>query len=61
MIFSENRQPSRIKSGTSFFRIMIDWWRVIFSENRQPLFRIMLDWWNMIFSENRQPLFRIML
>jgi len=42
MTFSGNRQPSRIKSGTSFFRIMLVWWRVIFSENRQPLFRIML-------------------
>ncbi|MAU98705.1 MAG: hypothetical protein CMP81_22950 [Fulvimarina sp.] len=34
--------------------------RMIFSENRFPLFGIML-WCRMIFSENRSPLFGIML
>jgi hypothetical protein len=42
------------------FRTMLFVWRMIFSENRHPLFRIMLFWWRMIFSENRHPLFRIM-
>jgi len=35
-------------------------WRMIWSENRVPLFRIML-FLRMIWSENRFPLFRIML
>ena len=30
-------------------------WRMIFSENRYPLFGIMCYCWRMIFSENRYP------
>jgi len=41
MIFSENRVPPRIKSGAGFFGIMLFCWRMIFSENRVPLFGIM--------------------
>src|SRR5271169_1126136 len=38
MIFSENRLPPRIKSGAGFFRIMLFWWSMIFSENRLSTF-----------------------
>src|SRR5882762_577680 len=42
MILSENRCPPRIKSGASFFGIMLCP-SMILSENRCPLFGIMLD------------------
>src|SRR6266852_2190586 len=43
MIVSENRLPPRIKSGASFFAIMLFCLSMIFSENRFPLFGIMLS------------------
>jgi hypothetical protein len=59
-------KPATKRGGTPWrrrARVTLDFhWRMIFSENRRPLFRIMLDFhWRMIFSENRRPLFRIML